>query len=79
MPVEDRPPRDRKALEAWRNQPEHWKGPFYFNRADKAVFVPKRKYGEGYTLNFVRPSAYAVLLGFLLFLEAIFWLFSLAA
>ena len=31
--------------------PEKWRGPFYANKDDPALFVPK-KYGYGYTVNF---------------------------
>jgi uncharacterized membrane protein len=37
-----------------------WKGMFYSNREDPAVFVPKR-YGFGYTLNFGNPWSWVVL------------------
>lgn len=34
-----------------RTSDEFWRGVFYVNRDDPALFVPKR-YGIGYTLNF---------------------------
>jgi uncharacterized membrane protein len=42
-----------------------WYGPFYFNRRNRALFLPKRS-GFGYTFNFANPWAWvllAVLLG----------------
>lgn len=40
---------------------EHWKGGlFYVNAQDPALWVPKRL-GIGYTLNFARREAWAVL------------------
>ena len=38
-----------------------WSGPFYSNRNDRSIFVPKR-YGIGYTLNFGNPWSWVVLL-----------------
>ena len=37
-----------------------WKGIFYYNPNDPALFVPKR-YGIGYTLNFGNPWSWVVL------------------
>ena len=37
-----------------------WKGVFYSNPDDPALFVPKR-YGIGYTLNFGNPWSWVVL------------------
>ena len=43
-----------------------WVGPFYFNRDDRRLFVPKRHGAAfGYTFNFARPLAYAILLALL--------------
>lgn len=36
-----------------------WKGVFYSNSHDPAVFVPKR-YGIGYTLNFGNPWSWLI-------------------
>lgn len=42
----------------------HWKlGVLYFNRQDASVFLPKR-FGFGWTLNFARPAAWAIAVGF---------------
>ncbi len=38
-----------------------WSGPFYANRNDPSIFVPKR-YGIGYTMNFGNPWSWFVLL-----------------
>jgi uncharacterized membrane protein len=40
---------------------EGWKGVFYSNPNDSALFVPKR-YGIGYTLNFANPWSWVVLI-----------------
>ncbi len=38
-----------------------WYGPFYFDRSDPRVFVPRRL-GWGWTVNFARPAAYLIVL-----------------
>lgn len=44
----------------------HWKlGVFYVNRDDASLFVPER-FGIGWTLNWGRPAAWAILVGFVL-------------
>ena len=48
-----------------RDEPEevdldHWRGAFYANRRDPALFVPKR-FGIGWTINFGRPAGWAFL------------------
>ncbi len=42
---------------------KYWKmGMIYYNPGDPAIFVPKR-FGVGWTINFGRPSAFAILIG----------------
>ncbi len=42
---------------------EHWwLGMFYVNRGDASIFLPKR-FGFGWTLNFARPAAWALVVG----------------
>lgn len=42
---------------------EHWKlGLFYVNRDDASLFLPER-FGIGWTMNFARPAAWAVVIG----------------
>jgi uncharacterized membrane protein len=48
--------RDEGAL----RNPSGWRGIFYADRDDPALFVPKR-YGTGYTLNFGRPAAVVIM------------------
>jgi uncharacterized membrane protein len=38
--------------------PNNWKGPFYFNRKDYRLIVPKSNPSMGWTLNFACPYAY---------------------
>ncbi|MEW2502231.1 DUF5808 domain-containing protein [Amycolatopsis sp. NPDC047767] len=60
----DEPPRD--AVE--RDDDRFWKGGLlYVNRADHAVFVPKR-FGIGWTLNFGNPVAIS---GFVVLIAAV--------
>ena len=45
------------------DEDEHWKlGVFYFNPGDASFIVPER-FGVGWTMNFARPAAWAVMLG----------------
>ena len=45
---------------------DHWKlGIFYVNRDDASLFLPER-FGIGWTLNFARPAAWAIIIGMLL-------------
>ena len=42
---------------------EHWKlGLFYVNRDDASLFLPER-FGIGWTMNFARPVAWAIIVG----------------
>lgn len=55
---------------------EHWKlGIFYYNKEDASAFLPKR-FGVGWTINFARPAAWAIMIGFtaatLVFLASVF-------
>ena len=46
------------------DEDEHWKlGIFYVNRDDAALFLPER-FGVGWTINFGRPAAWAIIGGF---------------
>jgi hypothetical protein len=50
----------------WRNrafgESENWKvGVFYYNPADKKIFLPKRT-GLGFTLNFAQPLSIVITL-----------------
>lgn len=52
---------DKVILETMTNNPENWKGPFYFNKKDYRILVPKRNKPMGYTLNFASPYSYILL------------------
>lgn len=48
----------------------HWKlGVFYFNPEDASIFLPER-FGIGWTMNFARPAAWAIILGGILITAA---------
>ncbi len=40
------------------DNPRNWKGPFYFNRKDIRILVPKSNPSMGWTLNFASPFTY---------------------
>lgn len=46
---------DEQILETMRKDPGNWKGPFYFNRRDPRLIVPKFYSKTGVTLNFASP------------------------
>ena len=48
-----------------RDDDKHWKyGAFYVNKEDPALFVEKR-FGVGFTINFGKPAAIAIIIGIL--------------
>lgn len=49
---------DKVILDTMTNNPENWKGPFYFNKKDYRILVQKRNPAMGWTLNFASPYAY---------------------
>jgi uncharacterized membrane protein len=48
--------------------PGNWRGPFYFNRKDTRLIVPKGEFsiGWGWTFNCASPYTYLLLLGIVL-------------
>jgi uncharacterized membrane protein len=46
---------------AFNNDPLNWKGPFYFNKKDSRVLLPKPNKSFGWTLNFANPYTYLLL------------------
>ncbi|WP_066631440.1 hypothetical protein [Labilibacter marinus] len=48
----------------------NWYGPFYFNRKDPRLSVPKISPGLGNTLNFASPYAYLFMAGIALIIVA---------
>lgn len=53
------------------NNPDHWKGLFYFNGKDPRVIVPKRNPNIGWTLNFANVYAYLAIAAVILIIVAI--------
>lgn len=54
---------DEQFLEAMRKDPGNWKGPFYFNKRDPRLMVPKFYSKTGVTLNLANPYSYITLIG----------------
>ena len=52
---------DQQILDAMSRDPGNWRGPFYFNRKDPRLRVPKQNPMMGWTWNFASPYAYVVL------------------
>jgi uncharacterized membrane protein len=48
------------------NNPDNWKGLFYFNNKDPRVIVPKMNPALGWTLNFGNIYAYLGLIAIIL-------------
>ncbi len=66
---------DKEFLDNMSKDPSNWKGPFYFNRRDPRLLVPKLHPSLGWTLNFANPASYiavAALLAVIIFISFIF-------
>ncbi len=46
--------------------PGNWRGPFYINRRDPRLSVPKQDPTLGFTLNFASPYAYLFVLALII-------------
>lgn len=57
---------EKAILDAMSRNPNNWKGPFYFNRKDPRIAVPKLNPSMGWTLNFASPYAYLLIIGIVL-------------
>jgi uncharacterized membrane protein len=54
---------DQDELDRMRNNPDNYKwGIFYFNPKDPRYILPKRNQWMGWTLNFVNPFSYLIVL-----------------
>lgn len=58
--------RENEYLDAMSKDPSNWHGPFYVNRKDPRLIVPKYNPARGYTFNFASPYAYIVIIAFIL-------------
>ena len=54
---------DYELLERMSRDPGYWRGPFYFNRKDPRLSVPKLDPSLGWTLNFAHPVTYLAIIG----------------
>lgn len=52
---------DQWILDTMSKDTVNWKGPFYYNRKDPRLMVPKLNPSLGWTLNFASPYAYITL------------------
>jgi uncharacterized membrane protein len=52
---------DKQFLDVMSKDPGNWRGPFYFNRRDPRLMVPKLHPSLGWTLNFASPRSYFVI------------------
>jgi uncharacterized membrane protein len=52
---------DKQLLDTMSKDPGNWKGPFYYNRRDPRLMVPKLYPSLGTTFNFASPYAYITL------------------
>jgi uncharacterized membrane protein len=53
---------DKQFINILSKNPENWKGPFYYNRMDPRLMVPKLSPSLGWTLNFASPYAYITII-----------------
>ncbi len=49
---------EKEILDTMRKDPGNWKGPFYYNRKDPGLIVPKIYPLLGWTVNFTSPYAW---------------------
>lgn len=70
MNRQDKP--SKETLEQWHNDPANWKlGLFYYNKADRRLFPPKRFKTLGWTVNFANPYSYLTLLAIIAAFETL--------
>ena len=53
---------DKQFLDTMSRDSGNWKGPFYYNRKDPRLMVPKFNPSLGWTLNFASPAAYLAII-----------------
>lgn len=59
---------DNNILNNMSKDPGNWKGPFYINRKDPRLSVPKQDPSLGFTFNFASPFAYLAILAIIIIL-----------
>lgn len=57
---------DNEILNNMSKDPGNWRGPFYFNRKDPRLTVPKQNPSLGFTFNFASPYAYFIIFALIL-------------
>lgn len=56
---------EKELLERMHRDPGNWRGPFYDNRKDPRLIVPKLRplgFGLGWTFNFASPYTYVFII-----------------
>ena len=53
---------DKQFLDVMSRDPGNWRGPFYFNRKDTRLMVPKLHPSMGWTLNFANPGSFIAII-----------------
>jgi uncharacterized membrane protein len=66
---------DFEILDAMTRDPGNWRGPFYANRKDPRMLVPKLYPSLGWTLNFGSPFAYGALAAILIIIAVAAWIY----
>jgi uncharacterized membrane protein len=53
---------DKQFLDTMSRDTSYWRGPFYFNRKDPRLMVPKLHPSMGWTLNFANPVSWVAII-----------------
>ena len=61
---------DESILNNMSKDPGNWRGPFYVNRKDPRLTVPKQNPSLGYTFNFGSVYAYLMVLAIIIIIAA---------
>jgi uncharacterized membrane protein len=61
---------NKEILDAMHRNPDYWKGPFYCNRKDYRIIVPKYNPMMGWTLNFASPYSLMGIVAIVLIIAA---------
>ncbi len=65
---------DQDALNLMSKDLDNWKGPFYINRKDPRLIVPKYNPLLGWTLNFGSSYSYLTIIGIIIIIVALSFL-----
>ena len=66
---------DSDILNNMSKDPSNWRGPFYFNRKDPRLTVPKQNPYLGVTMNFASPYTYLMIIALIIIIAGITYLF----